>query len=301
MRVPDSLRSLTVRGYLSRTTDRLARLQTEVASGIRIQRPSDDPGGALRAASLRSGLSKVKLYTATVEDARTWLKSEDTVLGDLQETVRQIRTSGLQGANPLSTEARDTLAGQIEAMRKVLLQEANETDGLRFLFGGFHTTAAPFSMDSATGVVSYAGDAGAKEVSIGDGYLLQINHAGDQVFNMNHAADAGDDLFVTVATLANAVRAGDVDVVQTQLNAIDTHMTRIAGLRAETGTRLQQADLAADRLLQSKLTLSNMLSETEGADLSEVLVHLKEQENILQAATYVASTMQQGGLLQWLR
>lgn len=299
MRVPDALRSQLLGDQLSSVASRMSTLQTEVASGIRIQRPSDDPGGALRATNLRTGLAQVAQYQGTVRDSQTWLKSEDVALGNIQDTVRQIRVVALQGANPLPAEARQTLALQVDTLTKTLMQSANSTDGLQFLFAGHKTMVAPFS--GTPGAVVYNGDAGTRNVSIGEGMTLQLNHGGAEVFNMGGAADPSlADLFTTMSSLSTAVKNGDQAGIQTALQDIDKHAARITSLRAETGTRLQQVNLASDRLTQSNLVLTDLLSNTESSDITQALVELKTQENVYQAATYVSSTIGKEGLLQWL-
>jgi flagellin-like hook-associated protein FlgL len=131
---------------------------------------------------------------------------------------------------------------------------------------------------------------------------LQFNHSGDQVFNMGGVANPTQpDLFASVSALAADIRSGNIAGIQAQIDELDTHMTRVTAMRAETGNRLQQVNLGADRLDQTKSVLSELLGDTEGSDITVALVQLKEQENVFQAASYVGSTLSQGGLLQWLR
>ncbi|MHB9130813.1 MAG: flagellar hook-associated protein FlgL [Armatimonadota bacterium] len=298
MRVPNSIMVRDVTSRLSQVSEKLSRLQVEVSSGLRIQRPSDDPNGALRATSLRSDLAQFGQYKMATTDSTSWLKSEDVSLGQLQGLIRQVRTHALEASNPQGSESLSAIAAQVDTLNVNLVQVANSSDGTRYLFAGYKTTTVPFS--AAPGpAVTYAGDSGARIETIGPGLTLQINHTGDQVF---HTGVAGEnDLFQTVSTLSDAIRTNNRTQITTALNELDAHMARVTSTRAETGVRLQQINLSQDRLDQNTLTLTNLLTNTEGSDLTEALVHLKEQENIFQAATYVASSLAKGGLLNWLR
>ena len=90
MRVPDNLRLQMMTANMATAAERLQRYQIELSSGLRIQRPSDDPSGAQRASNLRSNLARVGQYEATTRDAQAWLKSEDSALGNIITSLRQI-------------------------------------------------------------------------------------------------------------------------------------------------------------------------------------------------------------------
>ncbi len=300
MRIANNMMTGNLASHLSRVSARMARLQSEVSSGISLQKPSDDPDGALRAAMLRSGLARTAMFEKTVKYAESWLKSEDTALDTLQRLVREARSIGVAAANPLSAEARETYARQLDQLIDGVKQAANSTDGVHYLFAGFQTLTSPFT--GVPGAIGYAGDDGAKSVEMSEGMSLTVNHAGDVVFNMGGAADATlPDLFTTLAAMSGQVRTGDSDGLQQSLADLDQHATRLVSVRAETGTRLQQVELASSHLTQTGLVLQDLLGSVESADITEAIVHLKEQENVYQAASYVASSLMNGGLLYWLK
>jgi flagellar hook-associated protein 3 FlgL len=287
-------------------TERLDKARAAVASGKRIDRPSDDPSAAAELTRLRGGLSRIGHDQEAARTANLWLKSEDVALGDVQNVLRQVRTSGLAGANPQSSQARAALAVQIRSLGETLLQKANATDGTQPIFAGYKSGATPFG--GSLGAVTYAGDAGDRQVTIGEGITLTIGHSGADVFNMDvgGVADTRPDvtqpsLFASVEALATAVEAGDTAAIQQGLAALDAHGERIGQIRVQTGIRLQQVNLAEDRLASAKLTLNDRIGDVEAADLSEALVELQTQENVYQALTYVTSKLGRGGLIDWLR
>lgn len=303
MRVPDNLMTNRVITQLNSVTDQISKLQIQISSGVRIQRPSDDPGGALRASNLRSGISLIENHQSVVKDSQQWLKSEDSALGSIQDTLRQIRNLGLQAGNTMDQPARDALKAQVDTLTKTLVQSANSTDGLRYVFAGYQSTQPPFTDDGVT--VQYNGDYGKKNVTIIDGVTLELNHDGQEVFNAHAASDpstpSGPDVFTTVRNLSSAIQSGNMTSINTYMAELDDHISRVGTIRVETGTRLQQTELAGSRLEQSTEVLNSMLSDTEGTDLAEALVHLQEQQNLYQAATYVGSTLARAGLLDWIR
>lgn len=301
MRVPDSLRISITNSTLSSTSERIQQYQTEVSSGLRILKPSDDPAGAQYAAMLRTNLTKIDQYQSTANDAQSWLKSEDVALSSISDTIQSIKNVALQAANPMATVTQGSLLKEISASVTTLQQSLNATDGSRYLFAGNKTQTVPFQ-GTAPATVTYAGDDGTRRITIGDGINLVLNHTGSEIANLNGASDAAlPDIFTTINSLVTAIQTGDQQGITASLKDLDAHAGRITDIRADNGVRLDQTQLATDRLEQTKVTLNEQLSNTEDCDLTDVLVKLKEQENVMQAATYVASTIGQGGLLQWLK
>jgi flagellar hook-associated protein 3 FlgL len=284
---------------LSKVNEKISNLQLQTASGKRINKPSDDPEGMSQAMSMKSGLARISQFKKSASDAQLWMKTEDVALSNIQNMIREARTTALQAANPLSNEARQPLAKNIEASRESMVQLANTSIGTRFIFGGYKTNSSPFA--SAANLVSYNGDNGKISNSIGEGISVQINHTGSEVFNMGGADPSIPDLFDTFTQLSDAIKTDDQAKIQSIIGTLDKFGTKVNALRAENGQRLQQVKLGLDHLDQSELTTTKLLSDTEDADLSETLVHLKEQENILQATGYVTSTISKGSLLNWLR
>ncbi len=300
MRITDSITTSLISDHLSKVNDRMSSLQNDISSGVRIHQPSDDPDGAVRVAQLNSDMSRVTQYQSNAQEASSWLNMTDSTLGNIADDIRQAKTLGLQGANPLTADAREAVATQIDNLRQSLLAESNTKLGTSSIFAGYHTTTTPFA-DGAGGV-TYSGDTGAKTVAVGDGLTVQANVTGDKVFNMGGTASAGTaDVFTTLSNLSTAIRAGDQTGIQTGLKELDVHATRVTALRSDVGVQLNQTTLSTTHLTSSQTMLTSMLSDTQDTDLTQAVVQLKEQENIMQAASYVASSLARGGLLNWLK
>ena len=298
MRIPDSIMTSFLADNLSQVNDKIGQLQLQTASGKRINKPSDDPSGMSQALNMKSGLARIDQFQKSASNAQLWMKSEDVALSNVQDMIRQARTIALQAANPMSDAAREPLAENISASRESMVQIANTSIGTRFIFGGFKTDSKLFTTTGAA--VSYNGDDGKISNAIGEGISVQINHTGNEVFNMDSSDPSTPDLFSTFNQLSDAIKANDQTKIQSLIGTLDKFGTKINSLRAENGQRLQQVRLGIDHLDQSKITTTKLLSDTEDADISETLVHLKEQENVLQATSYVTSTLSKASLLNWL-
>lgn len=118
------------------------KLNTQMASGKKINRPSDDPVIAIRALRLRSTLTEVTQYRdKNVEDADSWLQvtesAIDTVTGVLEDMYEQCN----KGSNgELSTKNREIILQSLKSLRDELYATGDADYAGRGLFTGYRTS-----------------------------------------------------------------------------------------------------------------------------------------------------------------
>lgn len=282
--------------------ERLYRLQQQISSGKRIQAPSDDPVGASRAAQMRSSLAQLAQYAANVDLGSQKLKTVDGLLGDLATTLRSARDLALQGANgALAEDSRSGLASVVDDLIRQVTAIANSESGGYYVFAGLKTLTTPFASTGGTPPVSYAGDSGTQNIEVGRNASIVVSVSGDQVFNMNGAADpALDDVFTTLTKLRDEILAGDNAGVSQRITDLDAQLGRALVLRADVGGKLQQLDLCATQLQNVQLSVQDALSKTEDVDLAQAAVDLQAQQNLYQATAAVAAQVSQWTLLNYL-
>ncbi len=300
MRISDTMNRQLIGEQMSRTSDQISQLQTQISSGVRFQQPSEDPESAVRVASLNTSLAQVTQYQKNATAATSWLTTEESTLGNIGDLVSQAHTLAVQGANDTATDQRTALATQIDALRSSILAAGNTKLGDQYLFGGYQTNTAPLT-DSAAGVQNH-GDIGVISMAVSDQSNITLNTSSAQIFNFGGAADATTpDLFTTLSNLSTALRNNDQTGIQMAMGELQTHDTHIESLRGNTGIRMQEAQLASDQLTKSNDTLTGLISDTQGTDITQALVSLQTEQNVLQAASYIASNLSQHGLLYWLK
>ncbi len=161
----------------------VARTQLEVATGKRIQHPSDDPAAATRALGVRDVLSEMKQFAANIETARSYLSIEEAVLtntGDVLQRVRELAVRANNGT--LSNEERLAIAAEIEERGKELLGLANtRASNGEYLFSGFQSRTRPFTPNVAAGF-DYNGDEGQRFLRISASLQIPVSDSGAEVF-----------------------------------------------------------------------------------------------------------------------
>lgn len=129
------------------------QLNTQLSTGSKVSRPSDDPVVAIRALRLRTNLSQVtQYYEKNVPDATSWLSvteaAVDTTVNILTDMYEQC-TKGSVGYDTASD--REKILESLEALRDELYSTGDADYAGRYVFTGYRTgTSLSFAADAAT-------------------------------------------------------------------------------------------------------------------------------------------------------
>ena len=161
----------------------LSRNQERIASGKRIQTPSDDPVGAAQTVTVTQSKDRLGQYDANVAAAGDALGQNDSVLSQIQDLLQSVRTTAVSGNNAsLSDRDRQSLSNDVAGQLQQLITLANSRDGDgRYLFAGYGSATQPFAADAA-GVVGYNGDQGQRTLDVAPGRSMPIAFDGSSAF-----------------------------------------------------------------------------------------------------------------------
>jgi flagellar hook-associated protein 3 FlgL len=168
----------------------MARLQEQVSSGSRINRPSDDPSAAYRVLGLKSQEMQLGNYIDSMSDVMDTLTSTTTFLDQIKSAVSKARNelTSISGAGGTST----LVEGITSSLDDVVLW-ANSKDHLgQYLFGGSNTTSAPYAVERTNGKitsVTYQGSFESRNVEVAPGVVLPSFYVGDDFFRSNDRSD----------------------------------------------------------------------------------------------------------------
>jgi len=161
------------------------QLQEQVATGRRVNRPSDDPASMLRILPLRAELRQLEQLASNVQLARETTDLGASALEGASELMQRARELTLQ-ANNGTTSVSDLvgLGERIDQLLGQLLGAANTSRAGRFLFGGTLTDAPPFVLEEAAlGTrVRYAGNQETVHLDVAPGVETPLNAPGDDIF-----------------------------------------------------------------------------------------------------------------------
>lgn len=192
----------------------LAKLQTQMSSGQRLQTAADDPAGWARGMAMDGTLANIETWNSNISMAQQRLGMEDSALSDASNVLQSVQTLAIQATNGTQTpQSLQTIAGQLQQYYDQLVSTANAQDGQgHYLFAGSKSATAPFAQSG--GSVQYNGDSAGRLLSIGESRTIADGDDGASVF-MNNLS--GNGRFVTAAASGNT---GTAQVGNTQvLNA----------------------------------------------------------------------------------
>ncbi len=116
-------------------------------------------------------------------------------------------------------------------------------------------------------------------------------------FPVAHTSSLIDD----VDELLGYLEVADHENLSAMLEKIDLHMDRVLSLRADVGARTNRMELVTKRIASNNVSFTKLLSDAEDADMSEVIMELKNAENVYKASLSTGARVIQPSLIDFLR
>ena len=144
MRITNKMMTNNMLHNININKNNMTTLENKYASGLEIQKPSDDPIIAVRALKLRTNLSELnQYYKKNIPDAKSWMESTESALRNTSEVITKIHTYCVQGANdPLTEAERKSIVDNLVELKKHIYQEGNSNYAGRYLFTGYKTSTS---------------------------------------------------------------------------------------------------------------------------------------------------------------
>ena len=298
MRVTNQMMASKMLTGINNLRSYTASLSNQITTGERISKVSDDPVAGGEVMRIQSRGQLVTQWEASLANTKSWVRATEAKLGDITDLLNQAKELALTGANgSASDETRKALAPAGEQLLQNLMAALNEREPEGALFGGFATDANPFSIDLATGIVTYAGDSGQMQRDVGPGVTMTANISGDRMVD----ATSPDNMLTVVWELAEGLKAGDIAQVSGTLDRLDTARQTAVALRAEMGARDKRIEHLESRMLDTRVALDDALQQAQGVDVAKVLMDLNNADTTYRAALQVGARVLPPTLADFLR
>ncbi len=191
---------------------RLYQSQEQVGSGLRLLKPSDDPGSAVQIASIETNRTVLSQYRDNADAAETQLGLESAALDSVDNILQRARELAVQSANATnSDDSRAAIAVELRERLVELVSLANTRDATgEYIFGGSEVSSKPFAIGAGT--VTYSGDQAVREIQVGEGTRVAVRDSGAAVFLSSPSGDGVIDVDVapgnTGSLIVNSASAG---------------------------------------------------------------------------------------------
>ncbi len=267
--------------------------QERLASGKRINRPSDDPAGAGTVIRLRTTQAAIDQLHRNGQAATDALLTSDATVESFEQTLDRARTLLLTGiTDTTSATAREAVALELDNIHEQLLATANTvSNGGQYLFGGTRQDVPPFDPITAVPAVSPTAQQLLRVESGATSTITGVT--AEQLFT-----NVTGTIFATLTAASAALRGTGIDPVtggpaydpvadKATLDAALTHTNELTDqastARSRIGGSLRRIEVSTERLDSEFLSLEATTHDIEGADFAQAALDFTEAENALEA------------------
>jgi flagellar hook-associated protein 3 FlgL len=268
----------------------------QLASGRRVNSPSDDPAAAAILVQNHAQSSTDDQYLRSATSLQSELQTADSTLSSIVTTLDRATSLGVQGSTgTLSDTDRNALVGELQGIQSQLVSLANLSYQGQYLFAGTATTMQPYKADATVpSGVRYDGNGNTNEIAVGNGYNLQVNLPGSQLFS-----GSGTDMFQSIQDLISTLQSNSG--VDTATAAVRASFDHITAQRVFYGNAMNQLSSQQTYLNNDKLQLSTQEDAVGGADMASTTTSLLNAQNAQTAALAAAGRITQTNLFDYLK
>lgn len=281
----------------------IERTRTQIASGNRIARGSDDPAAAaqLRSVARRQALASVEGDNAA--QLGQDLGAASTEVEAVKSLLQRARELAVQAANsPTGADGRQAIAFELQQLTEELFSRAN---GAALtgepLFAGLSSGAA-FTRD-ALGNVTYVGTLTSGAIPVAPGTAIERGLPGNEVFEFD-LGGTPSSAFAVLGGLAAALNGGSPDPAGAALAALDGIDAALdTASRAQTilGTRLAWVEQVQQEQGDRGIALAERRSRVGDTDIADAIARLQQSLTALEASQAAFARVSELNLFRALR
>lgn len=283
---------------MTQLTAEADRIQTQIATGKRIQTASDDPASWLRLQGMKQQTADDAAYASNIAMAQGILAQTDSTLDSVESQLQRALELATQASTGTMSDAnRKAVSEELNAIRDSLFGLANTRDVRgQPLFGG--ATGEVAYVQAADGTISFAGTGEPSPIPIGDGISIQGGVTGARAF-----ASGSSDVFAVIGAFADALEAGgDVKAAgDAALDGVNASIETVGLARASAGARAARLEMDTDRLVDAGEARESARTALEDTDVTTAMTQLQKTLTILQATQASFSKLTSLSLFDYLR
>ncbi len=320
---------------LQRNLRSLSDNNEALATGKKINKPSDDVVGITRALDYKLNINLNAQYMKNIDEATSHMSFTEMTISSVADTLNRIKELTLTGVSG-SQDAlgRRSIGSEVAQLRDHLLKLANSKFRDRYMFSGYRTDIQSFNPST----YDYQGDEGYINVLIDKEAAVPINIPGVHVFGYTMAAaeeirlndgryihyipgigttitvEIRDTDNITVLDtfnfsnimqmsdiLTNALNNNDLTRINAMIRPFERAFANIIDHQAYAGAILNRMDNQVANNQDSTLNLTTVLSETEDVDLAKVISDIAKNETAIQALRQSSVKQLSQSLFDFLR
>ncbi|MGE0863528.1 MAG: hypothetical protein AB7P34_06465 [Vicinamibacterales bacterium] len=280
---------------LNTAAEQFSLAQRQVATGRRLQSPSDDPSAAMRIIQGTNEIGTIDAYTRANDTAGSRLTVLDNVLGTIVDRLTEAQAAAAQGRGTTADAAtREALAEKLRGIRDGLVGDFNTTFRGTSLLSGAEAQTEAYAQ--VAGVWTYQGSTDQVTVDIGRGRDVAVALDGQAIAQ---GADASD-LFTEFDALITAVQAADEAGMTTGMDALQRAFNR--AVRAQSGVGIDLTGIEQEQQNLASFRVANLkaISLDRDANMAEAITEMSQADTAYRAALQAVGATSKVSLMDYL-
>jgi flagellar hook-associated protein 3 FlgL len=232
MRVTNQMSNNSLVRNLGRQQEGLDELHSQIGTGLKFRRPSDEPAATTNQVFFKNRLHELDQFGKNLNDGKSRLQQIDGALETVTDVLQRVRVLTVQAANGIyqgdkGFELEVAIGKEIDEHLRTLTDLANSRDATgKYIFGGHTIDKKPFEIiesrekglkglfvkDQVVGV-EYRGDIGEQIREIDKGEYMGVTIPGNKVFwGTNMSLTSSKDMYEYSASSDQKVRIDGVEI-----------------------------------------------------------------------------------------
>ena len=282
---------------MNRTLGGLDRVERQLSSGRRFERPGEDPESAARVLRIGRRRDDIATFTENVEAGRGMLSRAESAVVGLSGVINSARSLALKMSDSFYDGERTGQTNLAEGLIESALDLLNTTYDDMFIFGGFANDQPPYELDGG-GVPQYNGDDGIMELDVSDGARSRVTIDPEVQFN---GGAGGENILDLLVDLRNAMANDSQSDVADTLDRFESAVGRLSQTTSEIGTLYQRLEVHESINEVQDVELERMRSIVEDTDYADAAASMSLRQTAYQASLAATARVQGLSLLNFMR
>ena len=311
MRITNNMLNTGYLKNLNNNLENMSLLQNQVATGKEITKMSDDPTGVVLSMQYSAKLVKLEQYSGNISNAQTLMEQTESSVMELNEVFKDAYETVVEVSNEYMSQDEIIAAAELVGqLRDQIVTIGNAQSGNKYIFGGYNTTNAPFSVD-ASGNILYNGldltndsdPALIAESTQTMSYQIGYETEMDVSINGTDLLGMGDgNLYTVLDDLYNLMTSGSAskEELGNYIETLQDSQSEILATAAKLGGKSNRLELIANRYEEDILNYKDIISNIVDVDEAEAAMNFKMAEVVYNASLEIGSYIIQPSLADFL-
>ncbi len=298
MRIATTTASENIVRQIQQINTQQTRLQSQVASGLRLTQLEDDPAAAGRVLTLNTERRAIDQFGNNANRALEITQATFSSLMQIKKISDRATELGTLGAGTQSSDQTNAYASELDQLIEQSVQQANSRLRNDYTFAGTAVNTAPYTVtrdvNNKITAVNYVGNTNQIQIPLSD--TASVSSGADS------ATTQGIENFLNgLVAMRDALAAGNnTAVTAAQTGLIATEDVFVASL-AQQGAIEMRIEINQAQQKDRLQNLQQLISTEVDADMPTTIVRLNQAQLAYQASLQSSASIMRISLLDYIK